>query len=638
MVLLAVLPAWAAEEDANPADLLLPEGFPPIGEAERALREVPGSPGAPAVVLLEATQLRWQGLETVRIRYLRRVKVLTEDGVEDYGDFSYTLYGDARLQTATARTLLPDGTAVDAAGGIYQEKSEAGFQIVRVAFPKVQAGAILEVFVSLNQDNALAVNPWLLQESIPVLESRFAMIPPPGLHYRYFVVPVDGERHEPEQVRFGQVNAFVWSFRDLPPIPNEANLPPIDDISRRLFVVLESYQDDLQYIPISTNWKTYSKLERDFWEDWTRRRRAQSEGLARQVAAAEGPTVRKAEAIGRALRERVRVDYVSDAPRRDSADDLLSGGSGTTADIAATAAVMLRAVGVPADLVAIRRRSDGAIPGEVPIPGMFNDVLVRIPSEGGGVFWSPAADLVVGRLPWDCTGLLALVLDGKAEAPVVVPDVPADQNRRERRVTATLDAGGNLSGEAVLTFHAMAAEPWRRRLRDSTEELRREIVQQELSEGMPGATVSALAFEGIGAESPHLVIRCSFETPGFATAAGRRLLLNPVLFDRIAAADWAAEQRRLGIHLRVAREEIDSISIRLPAEVTDVTLPEPANLKAEPAGFYRASYASRDGSLTLERHYRLDIYSFPAASWPGLRGWFGTMAEADSRPVVLTLG
>ena len=179
-----VLPAQAAGKDKVKArDLMLPRGFPDVTDEQLALTEVPYAKGAPAVVLMEAKQYEWEGLEFVRDRYFRRLKILSEDAIEDYGSFQYELYGNWRVKEVDARTILPDGTVVNAKEGINREKSEDGIQVIQISFPQVQVGAILDLDIKLVSES-WTIAPWTIQEWIPILETRFVLLPPLGLRFR----------------------------------------------------------------------------------------------------------------------------------------------------------------------------------------------------------------------------------------------------------------------------------------------------------------------------------------------------------------------------------------------------------------------------------------------------------------------
>src|SRR5687767_9551240 len=85
----------ALGEAIKSSDYMLPEELPAPTQAERTMTSAPFSPGAPAVVLFEG--LQWeQETASVRLRYVRRVKILTEAGATDNGDWSTAWFGEAR--------------------------------------------------------------------------------------------------------------------------------------------------------------------------------------------------------------------------------------------------------------------------------------------------------------------------------------------------------------------------------------------------------------------------------------------------------------------------------------------------------------------------------------------------------------
>src|SRR5262249_19064436 len=158
-------------------------------------------------------------------------------------------YGDWRVDKVKARTVLPDGTAVDASENIHHGKSDSGIGLVSVAFPKVQVGAILDLLITLHAD-AWSVNPWVVQSDIPVIESRYVVTPPQGFGYRTAVATLPPEKAKSEKMRtaFGMTN--YWIFENVPPLPDEANAPPAEEISQKVMIIPEEYKDEIVYVAI----------------------------------------------------------------------------------------------------------------------------------------------------------------------------------------------------------------------------------------------------------------------------------------------------------------------------------------------------------------------------------------------------
>ncbi len=636
-VLLASLPAMAEKKKIN--DLLLSGEFPPIDESQKTLAEVPFAKGAPAAVLLAARQCEWTWLDNdlmLRMHEVRRVKILTEAGVKSDGDLSFDLYGSWRVKKVEARTVLPDGTVVDASGGVHRERSEAGVEAIRVAFPRVQVGAILDFRIETNAD-AASVSPWYIQERIPVVQSRLVLMPPKGLKYRMIPLRLTDEQAKPESYSTSMGKVFVWSFESVPPLPDEANIPPRSEVAEGLLAFPIEYRGEGTVV-FATDWRSFCEQRKLSWEDWLSRSHGNAATLAKQVTNGKNDPVQKAEAIRRELLQRIRVEALDDSPRDSSPDEVLAKGKGTSADAAGVAVAMLRAAGVDATLAAIRRRSNGGMAIDTPVPVFFDDLLVRIPGEKGPVFFSPASRIAVGGLPWDCRGVLAAPFESKVEQPTSIPDFKSSENRTLRTANVTVDATGLLRGDAQLVYQGIAAEPWRARLADLDTDRRKEAVRESLRRFMPGAQVTSLEIVDLDDESKDLTVKVAWEAEGYASLGGKRLLLNPNLFARTDAEAWAPADRKLPVDLRAAYEQLDTVTIRLPEGVRDVTVPPPAAMNAGPVGAYQETFDRGQGTVTVKRNMRLDVYFFPdLRSYAGLRRWFQAIASADDRPLVLTL-
>lgn len=642
-VLAGVAPALAADVDAG--KLVLGPGYPAIPDAHRSIDSVPFSPGSPAVILLEAEQheqsAEADGQWIQHVVYFRRVKILTPAGVDAHADFRLDLES-MRLHKVSARTVLPDGTVVDASGTTFREKSRVGEDVeiatLRVAFPRVEVGAILDVRVEMATD-ALPSARWLLQEDIPVLDSRFLLVSPEGLGIRTAAIRLKPEEAQPKVGRHLRGRLYAWQFRDVEPLPSFAHLPAPADVSRALIVYPVSFKDEDVYVDIASDWAGYSKLVRKNFDAWVKAGSAKLAALGRAAAGDKGSMLEKAEAIRGALREKIAVDYSGAWRSSDSPDDLLAAGRGTSADLAGACVVALRAAGVAADVALVRRRGTGLLPPELPLPVLFNDAVVRMTGEGGAAWLVPSSSLPAGQIPWSFRGVLAAVGDGAATAPVPIPDFKASDNRTTRTSYATLAADGSLAAEETETFTGIAAARWRGRLESRDDAGRREAVLAALRESVPGAELDTVAFDGLDDPKRDLVVRSTWRAPAYASAAGARRILLPNLRTRESAADWSATDRPFPVDLGEASEVHDTVFFRLPGGVKDVTLPGPkSRLAAGPVGTYESEFERRGDVVVATRRMVLNLYRFPATAYPDLRRWFSDIAAADDRPLVVTLG
>ncbi|MGH9789368.1 MAG: DUF3857 domain-containing protein [Candidatus Acidiferrales bacterium] len=141
-ILLTALPAAAAKDE-----------WLPITDEERQLKEVPGNPGAPAVLLYRHVET--DDVDAVE-RHYYRIKILTEEG-RKYADVELAYWkGIPWVEEVKARLARPDGTMAEFQGKIFEKvlAKHKGVSILAktFTFPEVEVGSILEYRYKMRWD------------------------------------------------------------------------------------------------------------------------------------------------------------------------------------------------------------------------------------------------------------------------------------------------------------------------------------------------------------------------------------------------------------------------------------------------------------------------------------------------------
>ena len=646
-------PGMAAGDAVQRSAPILSKEFQPVTDAQAALIAVPFAPGASAVVLFNEAQVERAAIITGRDLHAnpgsrpamvgivssgpiygegsqfiqhRRIKILTEAGIAQHAEHDMTLPTEWQVHDVIARTVQPDGSVVDGLPGIVRGGSrEKGYQSIRVRFPEVRVGSILDMIMVVTiEETSLA--PWTIQETMPVLLSRFVAAGPESLDPIAGLLGMPPGSVKPTSASLGDLTAHVYEFADVPPLADLPNLPPAADIAKALLVIYNG-------VGGVRLWVENVVERRQGWDKWMSADHAAAAMLAEQVTRGAASQVEKAEAIRRALRDRVSLTEHRAWPYENSPDGVLTARKGTSADIAGLSVAMLRAVRVPARLALTRRRSSGALPPDIPAPMLFDDLLVML----GDISYSPADDIPVGESSWETGGVLAMPLADDVRNLVRTREPSAENNKSRNVLNARLDKDGLLHVEGSLSVGRLDAQSWRERLRGLAADARRDDLQGMLRQREPGAVLDALEFEGLGDGSQDLVITLAWHVPGFATFKDGHLEMGAFLFDLFNRHDWVADARDQPIELGPPCDRTETVMLRLPEGTTTVLLPAARTLDAAPVGTYDTSFKAKGSSVMCRRHFRRDAHAFPPESWGTLRRWFTDMATNDELPMTISL-
>lgn len=207
---------------------------------ELNMKTYAAAPDAPAVYLFREEDI--SGSMGSRTLYAR-VKILTEKGKEMFANLEIPYVQDMKVTDIAERTIHSDGTVIPFTGKPYDKLlvKSGGYQMMAKVFsmPDVQVGSILEFRYSQSWAGA---PHWLIQTDVPILKAHYSFYPagPAGLLYSYHLPP----GVTPSRMKNGGVDLLI---ENVPPLPDEDYLPPIADMSYRLFFYYSYFKSSDQY-------------------------------------------------------------------------------------------------------------------------------------------------------------------------------------------------------------------------------------------------------------------------------------------------------------------------------------------------------------------------------------------------------
>ncbi len=658
--------------------------WPPVTDEERALKDCPQQPGAPAVFLYREEITNHDKWVTT---CFYRLKILTPAGRERANVEIPVIKGWMKIKGLEARVVRPDGVSVPFSGQIFDKTAlRAGRMKVSVktfALPDVDVGSIIDYRYRLipDEDSSsskgqealetllgnsgkpveggedteggilyLPVDSWEIQADLFTRKAKFSYVPSGYLGTA--LARMSGQQMILSWVTHWlpgpqpslQDNHVDLELNNIPPFEPEEFMPPESSqrMGVRLFYVVGTAANPDEY------WQQESRNWQRGLEKFMRK-----SGSAAAEATKIVFNLRDPEAKIRALYERVQkiknISYDVTLTRRKRKElgikdnrnvaDVLKNGYGLRSDITRTFAAMALAVGLRAQVVRVVTRDDKLFdPNLCGFYNQFDAELAVIDVDGVDHFYDPATPLCPpGLIRWNSWSTTLLNMDGGTPHFVKLPSGAPERAVTKREIALKLDEEGNLAGTAKIRFGGQ--EGLRRRiehLNDDDVEVKKAL-EAEFSDILPAGTKVALQkIENLRNSSDEVLADFEISLPGLATSAGDRTLLpvSPLLGAK--QHPFRHAQRKYPVSFEHPYQVTDDIVISLPAGMKVETFPGPRRESGNGFVYSLACYVENGTTLHVQREFSLSKCDFPVTLYGAVRTFFDRVRASDEEQIILS--
>src|SRR5512146_2002934 len=213
-------PCWAAKD------------WLPISQHEKQITEVPGEPGASAILLYYSQTIDDNEADNEAEYIYRRIKILNEKG-NKYADVEIVVPTGYHLRDLKARTIHPDGKVIEFVGKPFDKiiAKGKGFRFTGKSFtlPEVTPGSIIEYKYKLDYPpNEIPFHEWKVQHDLYALKEDFRI--------RAYTGPIKGVEggtglslsyNLPKGVKLqNKGEGFELKVENIPAFREEAYMPP----------------------------------------------------------------------------------------------------------------------------------------------------------------------------------------------------------------------------------------------------------------------------------------------------------------------------------------------------------------------------------------------------------------------------
>src|SRR5229473_1419695 len=624
-------------------------GFLPVSPDELKLTSEPQAPGAPAIILYRQVDRDDNGHTSHEDNYVR-IKILTEEG-RKYANVEIPfLKGSQSIVDVKARTIRPDGSIADFGGQVFEKYLVKGKGMKYLAktftLPDVQLGSIIEYsFTTDLGEHLLFDSHWILSEELFTKKAQFSLKPYKGTYVPYSLrwiwhrLPADASPKE------GPDHIVRMEAHDIPPFQTEDYMPPPNELRSRVDFI---YQEGPAEKDQESFWSRVGKTRSGQLEGFIGKRKAMEQAVAQIVSPNDSQDVKLRKIYDRVQQIRNKsyeVQKTEQEQKRakekpaENVEEVWKRGYGDSVQLAWLFLGLVRAAGFEAYGCWVSDRRDYFFNPVTMQSAKLNANVVLVKLNGKDVYLDPGVVFTpFGLLTWSETGVTGLRLDKDGGSWIQTTLPQASESRIERVGKLKLSDTGDLEGKLTVTYIGLEAMYHRMEEQKSDEVARRKFLEELVTEQIAAAAEAELTNkpDWTSSETP-LVAEYNLKIPGWASSAGRRVVIPAAIFTAADKGLFEHANRVQPIYFEYPYEKADDLTIDLPPgwQISSVPPSQDQNGKVVA---YSLKVEQSPGTLRLTRKLTIDVLLVQQKYYTALRNFFQAVRTGDGVQVVLQPG
>ncbi|SFA80203.1 DUF3857 domain-containing protein [Algoriphagus aquimarinus] len=605
---------------------------------EISLSEVAYETDAPAVILVSEGNSRFLSgfLETT---YFVRLKILSEAGKE-YADIRIRYYaGDnntesvngVKAQTTNFVNGKPETVKVSK-DGIFNVDLDDGYKEMRISFPNVQVGSIIEYQYRKTDKNLTFIDGWTFQSKLPTLFSKYGINMVPTLEYK---VLGQGENYNAGVEKTTDNDKYSWTLRDLHSLKEEPYMKNYRDYVDRIEFQLSRYEVRGDYGP---KWEfvlnTWEVLGDEVISMYSQKGFYRSNPIEKEFLDVDlkGDTqLETAEKAYYFLRNNFRVVGEDWIYPEQNLNQLLKSKVGSPVELMLTLMGILKSEGITCEPVLIGSKGYGRS-DIVPFPflNQFDEILLLTELDGKKHFIDLSqADAPFGYVDLDKHVTAGLYLE-KEKSKLVPIDIQHASNS-----IYFSQVSMNEDGQLAITNSHRSYRYSGLRLAQQIEGIqKRNESLEKLFDEEEGVVFENFKVDNYLEEKDVLMVNFEMKFP--ETEGQEMILFSPLKFSSFAENPFTQEYRMFPVDFGYAFSETFNTVVTIPEgyELDDYPLEAGYTIDGEYVVFIY-SPTIIENSLKIAAKFMVKTPLIPASEYENLKYFMESVASKLSEPVIL---
>ncbi|HXB95767.1 MAG TPA: transglutaminase domain-containing protein, partial [Puia sp.] len=295
---------------------------------------------------------------------------------------------------------------------------------------------------------------------------------------------------------------------------------------------------------------------------------------------------------------------------------------------------LLKEAGIPARYVIIKAEED-APPMVESFPSLtqFNHVIACVPLANDTIWLECTSQSVSpGYMGSFTGGRKALLIDADGGHVVSTPVYTAKDNTQWRVVNAQIGPDGNLDADVSTIYRCVRQDLPHAMMDEMTGEQREKYLNDLFY--LPTYKVEKSHYEEWKGPQPQVKEDLHVVAPNYASVSGRRLFINPNVFNRSRTRLPKDSVRKYDYITDEAYTDIDSVLITIPGGYQPEAMPKDVAIDGH-FGHYRSSVRFEGDKLVYYRYFQQTANRYPPAEYASLVKFYEQLYQSDNQRVVL---
>jgi hypothetical protein len=321
-----------------------------------------------------------------------------------------------------------------------------------------------------------------------------------------------------------------------------------------------------------------------------------------------------------------------------SVEDVINNKYGSRNDLNRTFVALARHTGVDAALVKVTERDEALLHREWPAFSQLGFEIASVKLDGKTIYLDPGSPFCpFGVLPWEDTGVIGLLLDKNVPTWVTLPILEPSEATIKRTAILKLMDDGSVKGDVVITFAGQDAFHRRMRARNEDDVARKKAMEEILQDWLPmKGEIELVEVNDWKSSTLPLVAKYKVTLPGFASQAGRRVLVPATFFAGAYRNPFAPTKRVNPIFMQYEYDRADDVTITLPKSFQVESLPK-GTKDSNSVAAISIDYANENGTLHFTRDFQLKSIALEQKYYGAVRQYFQAVQAGANEQAVLKM-